>query len=441
MLKYFDTNKLIITDPSQKQKYLSGLITYFLIRRNEPILDDNYREFMNAEFEKIKEAEKKLEKGEDITGFKVTNIGNIGFTEEIIYEEECFKLRLFYDEELEKVKGLVNEMGQLLKSFPESIGMKVIEEHEDIKAPKTYLTLDSIRESYISYLKGKVEKDETTLETKYAEVDHEHFEQHRNDVENATQGSLRIPTLLSFTGKDDYKEKLKKTVGIFEEIQDHFKESFPEKEYILDCTAYGTFPHIHSINEATALTQETFYFLPNTTPHVPCISLLDAEIFSKPTELIEQVISIYPYTSTLPEINNYMEEFLEDEDLMKALIAHEFAEIVLSNPEDEIRTAAFMSSEERYLTNMMWQQRNINKHISVNELLYEQGYGKETEKLIDWYLEKYNELKTSYQERYRELGEYGRNEDELILNRLHLLEDGIKNLEIEKSFLPENDTT
>ncbi|UCG94955.1 MAG: hypothetical protein JSV92_02785 [archaeon] len=409
-LEYFATNKIPIQNDQDRDEYLNLCFWYLTGWKTslpktfqKKIIEERNKLYKKLQFYEVKGGNKaKLLPSESLDDFKITNVGNVGFVEDILYDktESCFKLRIFYDKCLEKggLDTLFEPMRNYLTTDPKSVGLEVIKEQEDgLEKPDFPYPLRRAKVSYARYLDEEIKDAKKEAGLKLENLDAgEDYSLYREMIADAKDRLRSLEVRKKYLSEQSYKQKLKKITNIFERVRNDFSKKFPEQLDIND-TAFGTFPFMHTIIDANGICDEIFRFLPNYSSP---INLLDAEIFVKTENGCKIIISIYPYVSIFPEINEFHTgEFLEDEDLSTALFAHEFGHIVRK---DEVKVESKpikiniidYATDGWYRLKKLQEEKNdvLAENIKINSLLSKIGYGKENKKLIKRYKEKYKEI-------------------------------------------------
>ena len=410
--EYFATNEILTPSKTEVNYYLELLYQYFAFTRIT-IMPKHFAEEHEKAMQKLnkiceagcntsrvfglfKEIVKKPDAS--LNKFKVRYFGHTGFYEEIVYEDGNFKLRLFYLDELEKSKNmgvLFEPMRASLESGPKKFGLTVKKIDEGLNAREFDGSFEDYREIYRKQLEDEIKDEEEIANQELPELekfeggfDEWLFEQDLIDRAKGKLGRLKIKRKL--LDDQGWKRELKKTTKLFKAVSEDFYSKFKKQEFLN--IAYGTFPYTHKIDGAIARIAEPRVYLPDQ--NYKEFSLLDAEIYHKP-ENCQYIISINPYCSVFPELNEWhVAEFLKDEDLMKGLIAHELAHLIFKKKE-QVKINQLKYMVDPYYKESVLKQKEkqlLAEHKKINGLLGKIGYKEETVKLQKWYLKKYTTL-------------------------------------------------
>ncbi len=415
--KYVATNVISVRTPEERNKYLDLCFEYFY-RAGRPSLPEEFMDRDIIERNKLREkicpdteakCDKprlfylaKLKEGASLENFSLFYTTNLGFLENIIYDakEECFKLRLFAEESLEKrnLDILYESMRNWLASSPEKLGLEVHQQIEDSIEPiTTPVSWDDIRYYHWNQLIEGIQINEgianmELLDPKSYECGAEERMGYLEDKDNA-EAKLRIlKTEQKYFSDTNYMDLLKSKADLFKQVRDKFILKFPELREEFEGTAFGSFPLIYLL-DSPAMKAHTESFLPVESGGFEnqTLSFLNAKIIERPVSTnCKHIMSFYPYTSPTEELNELYAESLKDDEIMRGLFAHEFGEIVMEqrfapvyyNFFDMLINRAYATGKKREHV-----EQGKQRHEEIENLMVEMGYKKETEKLHDAFRE------------------------------------------------------
>jgi len=228
---------------------------------------------------------------------------------------------------------LFEPMRASLESGPKKFGLTVKKIDEGLNAREFDGSFEDYREIYRKQLEDEIKDVEEIVnqelpERKEFEGEFEEWN-YQQAINHAKDKLQRLKIKRKLLDDQSWKTELKKTTKLFKAVSEDFYSKFKKQEFLN--IAYGTFPYTHKIDGAIARIAEPRVYLPDQ--NYKEFSLLDAEIYHKP-ENCQYIISINPYCSVFPELNEWhVAEFLKDEDLLKGLIAHELAHLVIREGE------------------------------------------------------------------------------------------------------------
>lgn len=323
--------------------------------------------------------------------FNLTTYGHIGFLVNITFDKKAggFKLRLFEDETLKKrnLDVLSEPMrGVYLASGPAGLGMEVRKKMESGIEPVTSaLTWEDTKNQY----KKRIEH-----ETKYFEEEGRDFTVKLLEVEKKH---------LEANGCIDL---LKHNAGLFRDMRNEFSFKLPDAAEELKGTAFGSFP-MNYLQDAVGMTAPAESFLPVERGMVDDrrLSLVNAEIIERPLTDCRHIISFYPYTSPIGEINGLHESFLKDDDIIRGVIAHEFAEIGMRKIFEPVFYNDFkmmLDSSYRRETNERHAEQDRQIHQEIDRLLVKMGLARETKKFYKAYIDTAENLLAQKEARERQ---------------------------------------
>ncbi len=421
--RYFATNKIPVDSQEAVKGYLSLCLSYF----RTPIdpyctTPPKYTREINEDTKKIAEVYEDSSKLSN--NFEVTQLEHIGFLVKIGYgkKENSFKLRMFYEKSLEEknLDVLFDPIMTHLTTGPNQLGLKVDRINERLGGIEHPISYDEVKEhlgsARVNYLLNKTKELNKVLKVLDKKMDraekrgsnkyHSLLEErnYESDSKKRYEGEIkRILIANHYLGRyKDYKEILRQKTEIFEKVRERFSNKMPYFREDMEKIAFGTFPYLH--NEVT---QPHFGQLINLAGLLPFNkelsflggkSLIEAEIFEKPVKNLEWAVSLFPYTSHIPLVNELTENLLKDEEMITAMIAHELGESVavemfglpcvniLARMSDSFY--AWRAREEEKRADEM-------RHEHIDALLENLGYGGANNKLKEHYLKIQKELKAN----------------------------------------------
>lgn len=307
--------------------------------------------------------------------FNLTNYGHMGFLANITFDKKAgsFKLRLFADETLkEKNLDVLSEpMRIYLTSGPTNHGLKVQKDVESQIEPVTSaLTWDDAKSHYkkrIDYEIKDFEEEGRDFAAKLRKVEEERL---------SGNGCVGL---------------LKCKADLFKDMRNEFVLKFPDVAEELKGTALGSFP-LNYLQDAVGMTASVESFLPVERGMVDDrrLSLVNAEIIERPLTDCRHIISFYPYTSPIEEINELHESFLKDDEIMRGVVAHEFAEIAMRKKFEPVVYNDFkrmMDSSYSHEIEERMAQQDRQIHQEIDKLMVKMSLARETKKFYKAYIE------------------------------------------------------
>lgn len=414
---YFATNVIPVNSQSEKKEYLRTCLWYFVSSctpEYQP-LPKRFRSFVKDDMRKIDNVSDNLRVPND---FEVTQLSHIGFLVKILYEgNNTFKLRLFYDKNFEEgnLDCLAEPMMEQLTTGPEKIGINVERIDEGLDPIDHPISYKGIKIHYHWALNKKIKDYEESLEDskwldepgaidKCDEMEGG-FEEFRMMQDSREHDKIKLRSYKVTKNYLNRYQRLKAILrgysDLFKEVRKDFIAQLPPYKEKIKTVGFGTFPYIH--NEKMSNSFGALWSVkPNILPfddvfsmQIGKLSLLDAEIFTKPIEKCEHVVSLFPYTFHIPKMSEFQEELLKDEEMVRAMFAHELGEVILLDEYKSIRYSPILAMVDTAYSDSIHRERvSISKrrHRKIDELLIRLGYGEATQKLVQAYTDRANEL-------------------------------------------------